>query len=135
MSAAQSRTRFSVARALGFSENRIGSDSLRPLQPQEYLLLIALGIGVGCVGTLIGAGGGFILVPILLLAYPAENPDAFTAVSLAVVFLNAASGSVAYSRMGRIDYRSAFWFCLATLPGAVLGAIATQAVPRKVFAI
>lgn len=105
------------------------------MQPQEYLLLIALGVGVGLFGTLIGAGGGFILVPILLLAYPSENPDTFTAVSLAVVFMNASSGSFAYSRMKRIDYKSAFLFCLATLPGAVLGALATQYIPRKVFAL
>lgn len=100
----------------------------------DWWLLLLMGVGVGVFGTLIGAGGGFILVPILLLLYPGQKPDVLTTVSLAVVFFNAASGSVAYGRMGRIDYHSALWFCLATLPGAVLGAVTSQAIPRKVFA-
>lgn len=102
--------------------------------PEEALLL-ALGVGVGVFGTLIGAGGGFILVPILLLLHPHQNSETLTAVSLAVVFFNAGSGSVAYARMGRIDFRSAWGFCLATLPGAVLGALTSQMIPRHAFAM
>jgi uncharacterized protein len=33
------------------------------------VLLVVLGFGVGAFGTLVGAGGGFILTPILLLLY------------------------------------------------------------------
>ena len=46
------------------------------------------------------------LAPILLLLYPRESPETITCISLAVVFFNALSGSWAYARMGRIDYRS-----------------------------
>jgi uncharacterized membrane protein YfcA len=103
----------------------------------EWLLhfawLIPLGLAVGAYGTLIGAGGGFILVPILLLLYPHEEPKVIASISLAVVFFNAASGSWAYARMGRIDYRSAMVFSLATVPGAVVGAITTGIVPRRLF--
>jgi uncharacterized protein len=96
-------------------------------------LLIALGFLVGGFGTLIGAGGGFILVPILLLLYPNAKPELITSVSLAIVFLNASSGSVAYARMKRIDYKSALIFSAATLPGAVIGAFTTSYIPRHVF--
>jgi uncharacterized membrane protein YfcA len=53
--------------------------------------------------------------------------------SLAVVFLNAASGSVAYAKMKRIDYRSGLIFAIATLPGSVIGALVTGLIPRQVF--
>ena len=86
------------------------------------LLLIPLGMAVGAFGTLVGAGGGFILVPVLLLLYPDEDPKTLTATSLLVVLLNAVSGSIAYGRQKRIDYHSGKWFALATLPGAVGGA-------------
>jgi hypothetical protein len=56
-----------------------------------------------------------------------------TSISLAVVFFNALSGSVAYARMQRIDYKSGLWFALATLPGAILGALSTSYVPRHLF--
>ena len=73
---------------------------------EQFLWLIPLGVVVGTVGTMIGAGGGFLLVPVLLLMYPGVSPDNITAISLAVIFFNALSGTFAYSRMGRIDYRS-----------------------------
>ena len=98
-----------------------------------YLLFIALGFGVGAYGTLIGAGGGFVLMPILLLIYPQEKPEILTSISLAVVFFNALSGSEAYARMKRIDYKSGLIFAAATIPGAVLGALNTSAVPRRLF--
>lgn len=97
--------------------------------------LIALGFGTGAYGTLIGAGGGFVLVPLLLLLYPHDGPHLITSISLAVVFFNATSGSEAYARMGRIDYRSGLLFALATIPGAVLGALTTSLLPRRTFDI
>lgn len=100
---------------------------------QHYLWLVPLGFVVGTYGTLIGAGGGFILVPILMLLYPKESPDTITGISLAVVFFNAASGSLAYSRMRRIDYKSGGLFALATVPGAILGALTVSYMPRRLF--
>jgi uncharacterized membrane protein YfcA len=99
----------------------------------HYMWLVALGIGVGCYGTLIGAGGGFVLMPVLLLLYPDENPNVLTCISLAVVFFNALSGSQAYAMMKRIDYRSGLFFSMATIPGAILGALNTSYVPRRTF--
>jgi uncharacterized membrane protein YfcA len=101
----------------------------------HYLWLFPLGLLIGAFGTLIGAGGGFILVPILLLVYPNDNTNLITSISLAVVFFNALSGSWAYGRMGRIDYKSGMIFAVATIPGAIMGAIATSYVPRHAFDI
>ena len=95
--------------------------------------LVPLGFVVGAYGTLIGAGGGFVLVPILALLYPADSPELLTSISLAVVFFNALSGSAAYARMGRIDYRSGGVFAIATIPGAILGALVTPLLPRRLF--
>ena len=97
------------------------------------LLLIPLGFVVGAFGTIVGAGGGFVLVPVLLLIYPDNPPAEITAISLAVVFFNATSGSVAYARLRRIDYRTGLIFAAATIPGAVLGAYLVSDVPRRLF--
>lgn len=101
--------------------------------PIEYLWLLPLGLLIGAFGTLIGAGGGFVLVPILLLVYPNEKTELITGISLAVVFFNALSGSLAYARMKRVDYKSGILFSIATIPGAILGALSTAYVPRGVF--
>lgn len=97
--------------------------------------LLILGVVVGAYGTLIGAGGGFVLVPILLLLYPNESPSTITSISLAVVFFNALSGSVAYARMRRIDLASGWRFALATVPGSILGALVVNYLSRGVFNI
>lgn len=99
----------------------------------QVLWLIPLGFSVGAFGTLIGAGGGFILVPVLLLLYPDKSPDTITSISLAVVFFNALSGSIAYAKMKRIDYKSGMMFALATIPGSILGSITTSYIPRGIF--
>ena len=95
--------------------------------------LLPVGVILGTFGTLIGAGGGFLLVPLLILLYPAERAETITSISLAVVFFNALSGSWAYARMKRIDYASGLLFASATIPGAVIGAFTTAYIPRRTF--
>jgi uncharacterized protein len=104
-----------------------------PFTPTIAMELALLGFGVGTVGTLVGAGGGFILTPVLLIAYPRTKPDLITAISLVVVFFNALSGSFAYRKQKRIDYRSGLQFAAAALPGSVAGALVVGLVPTKPF--
>ena len=99
----------------------------------EPVWLVVIGFGVGTFGTLVGAGGGFLLVPLLALLEPALPAESVTAISLAVVAMNATSGAIAYARQGRIDYRSGLPFAIATLPGSIGGALLTRTVPRPVF--
>jgi Sulfite exporter TauE/SafE len=76
----------------------------------ELIGLVALGFAVGTYGTIIGLGGGFILVPALLLLYPDYDPEQFTAISLAVVFANTTSGSISYrSAVSRSSSHCCCW--------------------------
>jgi uncharacterized membrane protein YfcA len=99
----------------------------------EWLLLLLTGLAIGAYGTIIGAGGGFILVPLLLILYPTESSESIASVSLAVVFFNALSGTIAYARLKRVDYGSGVLLALATVPGAILGALTTPLIPRRPF--
>lgn len=90
----------------------------------ELFLLFLLGLGVGTFGTLVGIGGGLILIPLfILLMTPSTFATAQQAIgtSLFVVFLNAVSGTFAYIRQKKIFYDAAFRFALATIPGAFMG--------------
>jgi len=101
----------------------------------NYFVLILTGIIVGALGTLIGAGGGFILVPFLILTHHSLRPEIITAISIAIVAANAISGSIAYARAGRIDYKAGLVFALFTIPGSILGVYTTQYIPRFAFKI
>jgi len=87
------------------------------VSPQTATLLLALGVLAGTYGTIVGAGGGFVIIPAFLLLYPDDSVASSPAISLAVVLFNATSGSAAYARLRRIDYRTGVAFALATIPG------------------
>lgn len=105
--------------------------SLHFLESAFYLL--PLGICVGTFGTIMGIGGGFILIPVFFFLYPDRPAAELTAVSLAVVFFNSLSGTIAHARKKRVHFRSGLYFAAAAIPGAVLGAITTAHIPRAVF--
>lgn len=87
---------------------------------REIVEFALFGLVVGIYGTLVGAGGGFIIVPALLLFYNA-TPQQASATSLAVVFFNALSGTLAYVQQKKVDYQTGWRFALATVPGAIVG--------------
>lgn len=98
-------------------------------------LLFVIGLLVGGLGTLIGAGGGFILVPVLLFLYPKLEPDSITAISMAIVACNAVSGTIAYARAQRVDYKAGIQFAVFTIPGSILGVMITRLISRSLFSI
>ena len=100
-----------------------------------WFILGIIGLFIGAFGTLIGAAGGFILVPILLFLYPEDSPATITSITLTVAFFNAFSGSVAYSRLKRIDYRSGITFAIPGIVGAIIGANITTLLSRGIFQI
>ncbi len=105
-----------------------------PVQLGEIALLALLGVAVGTYGTLVGVGGGFLIVPLLLLVYNL-SPPAAAATSLVVVLLNATSGSISYLRLGRVDIRTGLMLAAATVPGALVGPFIATLIPDRTFRI
>ncbi len=97
------------------------------------LIVAAAGLGIGILGTLIGAGGGFLIVPLLVLFEPTWSTDQITAFSLAVVTANATTGALSYWWQGRVDPFTFPLYTLAAVPGSVAGAYASAYIPRPVF--
>ncbi|MDP1677401.1 MAG: sulfite exporter TauE/SafE family protein [Bacteroidota bacterium] len=98
----------------------------------ESIFLLGVGIFVGMFGTLIGVGGGFIVVPLLTIVYQ-FTPQLAVGTSMIIVALNAISGTTSYVRQRRIDYKTGLLFASATLPGSFLGAYLLQMVSKPVF--
>ncbi|MES1221560.1 MAG: sulfite exporter TauE/SafE family protein [Bacteroidota bacterium] len=99
----------------------------------NLIILICAGFIVGAAGTLIGAGGGFILVPLLIIVHPEFSPEIVTAISIAIVACNAISGSVAYATSSRIDYKAGILFAIFTIPGSIVGVYTTKYIPKEIF--
>ena len=98
----------------------------------KEVLLPLFGFLIGAFGTLAGIGGGVITVPLLILAYSFESRVA-VGTSVAVVFLNATSGTIAYLAQKRVDLRVAIPFAIATVPGAVSGILLGKYISTGTF--
>lgn len=98
----------------------------------EILGLLGYGFSVGCFGTLVGIGGGPLLIPMLAIFYHLP-PSSTVATSLSVVFLNALSGSLAYHQEKRIDLVSAFLFGMYTIPGSIAAYFLLTQVSHSLF--
>jgi uncharacterized protein len=84
------------------------------------LLLLLIGILAGGYGTIVGAGGGFIFVPVLLIVFQMK-PAVAASSGLVIVFINAISGVFGYARKKKINYRMGMILGIGALPGTLIG--------------
>lgn len=102
--------------------------------PLDNAALLALGVLIGAYATAIGAGGGFLIAPLLLLRYPGVRPEFVTTASLGFVAVSSGLSSVVGLREGRVDRGVAAALSLIAVPAALLGAAVTTLLPRAWFA-
>ena len=88
-------------------------------QVLQWVILALVGFVTGVFGVLVGAGGGFILVPILRIFFD-KDPAIVAGTVLALVAANSISGAFAYRYMRVVDKRSAYLFAAAAIPGSVI---------------
>ena len=87
----------------------------------DQLWLIPLGFAAGLLGSMIGLGGGIIVVPVLtFLGFP---PTAAASNSLFAALSNAIASTISYSKQKRIEYSLGIKLGLLSIPGTVLGAV------------
>ena len=95
----------------------------------QWVLLVLMGLGTGVYGILVGAGGGFVLAPLLLIFFN-KDPEIVAGTVLALVAVNSISGSFTFWRMGIVDKRSAYMFAIAAIPGSVLAPFVLKALVK-----
>lgn len=99
----------------------------------DHLWLVPLGFVAGVLGSMIGLGGGIIVVPILtFFGFP---PTLAASNSLFAAFSNAVASTFAYSRQKRIEYSLGLKLGLLSVPGTVLGAYVSSEVTPEIFKI
>jgi len=99
----------------------------------DQLWLIPLGFVAGILGSMIGLGGGIIVVPVLtFFGFP---PTLAASNSLFAAFSNAVASTLSYSRQKRIEYSIGLRLGFLTIPGTVLGAYVSSDVTPGIFKI
>lgn len=107
--------------AEGNPDIRLSFKTARQLLP----LLLIIGFGVGTLSGFFGIGGGFLIVPGLMLA--TGMPIAFAiGTSLAAVTIFGAATAANYAVSGLVDWRIAIFFIGGGILGGLLGTFANQ---------
>ncbi|MCA9811266.1 MAG: sulfite exporter TauE/SafE family protein [Nitrosarchaeum sp.] len=99
----------------------------------DQIWLIPLGFVAGVLGSMIGLGGGIIVVPVL--TFFGFSPTLAASNSLFAAFSNAVASTISYSKQKRIDYYLGLKLGLLTIPGTVLGAYVSSDVAPGIFKI
>lgn len=99
----------------------------------ENIWLIPLGFVAGIVGSIIGLGGGIIVVP--TLTFLGVPPALASSSSLFAAFSNSIASTASYAKQRRIDYKTGLRLGLMSIPGTILGAFLTAEVTPSAFKI
>lgn len=103
-----------------------------------FILLILIGTVSATFGSIVGLGGGIIIVPALIWIGPAllgRTIASSTAVgtSLTVLIFTALASTRVYMKKRTVDFKSGWLIFAASGPAAVLGAMLTSLLPQTAF--
>ncbi|MBB5173524.1 sulfite exporter TauE/SafE family protein [Texcoconibacillus texcoconensis] len=93
----------------------------------EWILLVILGLMAGTLGSLMGLGGGILIVPALLMfsdyftSFSSMTPQVAVGTSLLMMIFTALSSTLAYVKQRKVDYKSGLLFFIGSGPGALFG--------------
>ena len=106
---------------------------------QTIGLLIALGIATGALSSIVGVGGGIILVPALIYIFGYQQMDA-QGISLALIMFPVGMlGVLQYYKAGHVDFSIVGIIAIGFVLGSFLGSKFALSIPqetiKKIFAV
>lgn len=96
------------------------------------LELFAAAFVASVCGSMVGLGGGFILVPLLRLVFGLPPAEA-AGTSLVLVTANSGAGAFTYFLHRRVNVRLGLIFASGGLPGSIFGALISKHISPQVF--
>ena len=96
-------------------------------------MVTSFGVCCGILGSMLGLGGGIIVVPVL--TFLGFSPTAAASNSLFAALSNAVASTVSYSRQKRIEVSLGLKLGLLSVPGTVLGAVVSSDVTPNIFKV
>jgi len=95
-------------------------------------VLLALGAGVGLITGMVGAGGGFVIVPVLVLL-AGLSMTAAVGTSLLVITLQAGAGLLGHLHHARVDWPLTLAITALAIVGSLAGARLADRVPAQLL--
>ncbi|APE17321.1 hypothetical protein BOH72_20755 [Mycobacterium sp. WY10] len=109
-----------VATAIAMLRGRRSTGAGAPQRRMPLVKTAAIGLALGLVTGTVGAGGGFLVLPALVLLGGLTMPAA-VGTSLAIIAMNSFAGLAGYLSVMRIDWAVAAMVTAAAVAGALVG--------------
>ncbi|HFJ9442097.1 MULTISPECIES: sulfite exporter TauE/SafE family protein [Bacillus] len=100
----------------------------------EYIMLLFIGLIAGTVGSLVGLGGGIIIVP-LLIGLHSLSPQLAVGTSMVTVVFTGLSSTLTYMKHKRVDYKSGLILFIGSGPGGIIGSWANKFLNQDTFSL
>lgn len=98
----------------------------------NIIILFVIGLIAGTIGSLLGLGGGVVIVPSLMFLSQVIpelehiTPAIAVGTSYILVILTACSSTLSYAKKKRVDFHTGWLFFISCGPGAMIGAYLTR---------
>lgn len=99
-----------------------------------FIEIFLIGIGAGVVGSMLGLGGGIIIVPALTIIFGMSMRTAVAASTVSII-ATSTGAAVAYLRDRLTNTRVAIWLEMGTATGALSGALVAAFVSQRLLYI
>ncbi|WP_046175632.1 sulfite exporter TauE/SafE family protein [Domibacillus indicus] len=106
----------------------------------EWIILLGVGLIAAVTGSLVGLGGGIIIVPSLLFLggtgmVNEVSPQAVVGTSSLILIVTGLSSTLAYMKQKKVDYKLGLILFIGSAPGSVLGAWANKGLNAEQFSL
>ena len=90
------------------------------LAPQAYAVLFIAGVAASILGSIVGLGGGFVVVPVMRIFFLA-GPSVAAGTSLVYVLANVVGATIGYARQRLVDFKLGWTIAIGAIPASIAG--------------
>lgn len=127
-----------MLRAKRTAEGESGSDDAGAAHTASWSMGLTIGFPTGLIAGMLGAGGGFLVVPALTLFGGLPMPQA-VGTSLLVIAMQSFAGSMGYLGHATVDVKLVTVLAVSMSASSLVGSVLSQKVPalllRRLFAL
>ncbi|MGE7761671.1 sulfite exporter TauE/SafE family protein [Peribacillus sp. NPDC097895] len=106
-----------------------------------WVVLVGIGLIAGSIGSLVGLGGGIIIVPSLLYLGTSTDiideltPQIAVGISTVIMIFTGLSSTLSYLKHKVVDYKAGLVFFIGSAPGGIIGAYVNRNLNVEAFSL
>ncbi len=104
-----------------------------PLGDEFAFLAIFFGLGIGTIASMVGLGGGILIIPTCIFVFGFPIKDSIV-ISLFFMTGTVISASIRYMKLKLVNYRLALLYSIWDVPGVIIGGLITLVVTNNILA-